>query len=616
MLSKEALLYMKFSLKKFFMVTNSCNKLSEPLAKKVQQFETDRALGHVDEARFDALLFELLEELDEHMYMWKRALHGRVTDFIHQGPQFLLLISAPNIKTCISDVVALKHLIFPPSYHVKVEEKGSLIHYQMTHSDANTPIAHIKEDALIAVFLFVFREICGPDFDYTEMWFPKTRKPFDERIVKRATKAKVNFHDGPMTAVFNQSDYLKENYLYDGEVRAALQQSISIMYKKAEEDVSYTDKVVQLLNESEQPASLTAENVAVKLNTSTSTFRRNLSDENASFKELQGKVIDQLAFERLLTSTTKIDAIALELGYTERSSFERAFKNKFGTTPANLRAYQNQLEQSDGGASIAKLINTLPPLPESCRLLLQASDDENFGVATAVKIIERDPVFSGRVLGLANKAIYGKPPRDLADAIGRNIGLGNLKNLAVVFAANDSLANEITQVDLDKFIQSQILAPNIFKVYAKNLSVNKAQQATFDQLLTFGLLGLLILLHQKFNQNHFVMEIIKSSSGLVELMARMRAELDISLLGTTALLLSMWGVNSKIIKQINHLENKLAKDKPLSAADSVMLISFSSSLSLCLDLNFKAAIEQHAKRISKIEFEQSWGEAVAVIEKF
>lgn len=615
MLSKETLLYMKFALKKFFSTTKSINKLSGLLAEKVQLFEVDLELGNVDEPRYEKLLYDLVCELDEHMYMWNRALNGRANDFIHQGSQFLLLLTAPTIKTCINDILSLKHLLLPPSYHVEVQEKGDNIYYKITHSDGNTPIPHIKEDSLIAQSLIIFREICGSEFDYTQLWFPQNRAFFNADIVAQATKATIKFHDGAMTAVFKKNDYEAVNYLYDGTIRSALLKSIELKYNPPSKKLTFTDEVVNILSNGENPASLNADHVAAKLSMSISTFRRNLVDENTSFKELQGKVVDQISFDYLLLDNVKIDAISHQLGYTERSSFERAFRNKFGTTPANLRSYMSRLDEREGGADIQKLIDTLPPLPESCRLLTLASESENFSLEIAVNIIEKDPVFSGRIMGLANKAIYGRPPRDLNDAIGRNVGLAALKNLSVVFAASNSLENEIIEVDVVKFIQSQIITPDIFRAYSKNLSVKKSQQASFDQILMFGLLGLLILLHKEFNKNQSVIDVIKTSSGLVELMARLRKELNISLLGTTAILLSMWGVNAQIIKQINHLETKLAKSKPLSQADSVILISFSSSLSLCLGLDFKEAIQAHAKRVNKVDFEGAWRQAEEIVRR-
>lgn len=67
------------------------------------------------------------------------------------------------------------------------------------------------------------------------------------------------------------------------------------------------------------------------------TFRRRLSEENTSFRELLDQVRYRKAQQLLRESTQSIEAIALQLGYAESASFIHAFQRWDGHTPAAFR---------------------------------------------------------------------------------------------------------------------------------------------------------------------------------------------------------------------------------------------------------------------------------------
>ncbi|WP_417209015.1 AraC family transcriptional regulator [Antarctobacter sp.] len=77
--------------------------------------------------------------------------------------------------------------------------------------------------------------------------------------------------------------------------------------------------------------------VARQLGLSRRSLRRRLADEGTSFAEILGQCRDLRAMTLLAKTGLPIPEIADRLGYSEASSFERAFRRRTGQTPAAYR---------------------------------------------------------------------------------------------------------------------------------------------------------------------------------------------------------------------------------------------------------------------------------------
>ena len=98
-------------------------------------------------------------------------------------------------------------------------------------------------------------------------------------------------------------------------------------------------RILEVNTETEMPD---FESVAYQLNTSTQTLRRRLKDEDTSFQAIKDQVRRDLAICHLSESKYSINDIALKVGFTEPSTFHRAFKKWTGVTPGDYRAGETQ----------------------------------------------------------------------------------------------------------------------------------------------------------------------------------------------------------------------------------------------------------------------------------
>lgn len=77
--------------------------------------------------------------------------------------------------------------------------------------------------------------------------------------------------------------------------------------------------------------------ICEKLNMTPQTLRRRLKDLNTSYQEIKDAIRQDASIYYLSKEELSIDEIALMMGFSEASSFHRAFKKWTGKTPASFR---------------------------------------------------------------------------------------------------------------------------------------------------------------------------------------------------------------------------------------------------------------------------------------
>ena len=91
---------------------------------------------------------------------------------------------------------------------------------------------------------------------------------------------------------------------------------------------------------------VSAESVAEVLNLSPRTYRRKLHAKQTSFKEMLAQTRRELGEKYILDSSLTLTEISFLLGFSDTSSFSRAFRNWTGQSPSARRASRNESPQS------------------------------------------------------------------------------------------------------------------------------------------------------------------------------------------------------------------------------------------------------------------------------
>lgn len=112
---------------------------------------------------------------------------------------------------------------------------------------------------------------------------------------------------------------------------------------------AFSSKVMHILYQWPDSIPITKEAVAELLSTSSRTLTRRLQEENCQFSSLLRDVRLEKAKQALEAGHADVQQLAIELGFSDRRGFERAFKQWTGKTPAAYRrtCQQPQAELAD-----------------------------------------------------------------------------------------------------------------------------------------------------------------------------------------------------------------------------------------------------------------------------
>lgn len=115
-----------------------------------------------------------------------------------------------------------------------------------------------------------------------------------------------------------------------------LEQCRSLLQSEAEPQPEWTERVrdAVLLSMNNDP---NAETVAANLGVSERTLRRRLSEEGTSFRRILNDARLTIGHELLKTAGLDVSTVAWRTGYSEPSSFVRAFSRKYGYSPGSLK---------------------------------------------------------------------------------------------------------------------------------------------------------------------------------------------------------------------------------------------------------------------------------------
>lgn len=149
----------------------------------------------------------------------------------------------------------------------------------------------------------------------------------------------VSFNHSHTELIFDESCLEVRLDFPDQAMKSAIRQQLDDVIHK-EQASGYNQQVSNILTQQDQgfAFNLTLNEVASLLNISGKTLSRRLQQEGTRFKQLHEQVRHQFAIKLLNNKQNKIDHIALELGYADRSSFDRSFSRREGISPAAFRA--------------------------------------------------------------------------------------------------------------------------------------------------------------------------------------------------------------------------------------------------------------------------------------
>jgi AraC-like DNA-binding protein len=189
----------------------------------------------------------------------------------------------------------------------------------------------------LAFFVHVIRR--GTSADWTPASATFTH-PAPEDLREQIEVFGANLHFGQATnCIAFPADVLgcRVNEADCNLLRVLIQHADSLLGQVQSEE-NLADQVRLLILEQLDRGPGDAAGVARKLRMSVSTLKRRLKQEGFSYRELRDGVVRDLSQSALGETQVSISEIALRVGYSELSAFDRAFSRLAGMTPRQYRA--------------------------------------------------------------------------------------------------------------------------------------------------------------------------------------------------------------------------------------------------------------------------------------
>ena len=245
----------------------------------------------------------------------------------------LLTRYSPDVGSALRSLARFMHLHVRGATVILEEDSDlAVLEYQIYESRAagNEQVG----DGATAVAFNIVRELCGDDWQPLEVRFAH-RKPQNPEPFRRFFRVPLRF-DAAQYAVVFSSVWLKHRLPETSpELRLLLQQEIEKL--EIQQQDSFLEQVRSLLRTTLVTGHSSADQVAGLLAMHRRTLNRHLRAFGTSYQEVVHELRFELARQLLENSQMEIIQIASVLGYSNASSFTRAFRRWSSTTPARWR---------------------------------------------------------------------------------------------------------------------------------------------------------------------------------------------------------------------------------------------------------------------------------------
>jgi AraC-like DNA-binding protein len=191
-------------------------------------------------------------------------------------------------------------------------------------------------DARLSSLITMLRALTQDDLNPVEVRFPYQR-PANTRDYERVFHAPLHFDAGAASLILRSADLDRLITTGDEQLNRYLDQCATTLLRGLATTDSMAIKVLRVLWEQLSGGRLDLATAASCLGMSARTLQRRLGDEESSFSVLLDTFRREASVRLLRDRGLAIEEVAFMLGYSEPSTFYRAFRRWTGITPRGFR---------------------------------------------------------------------------------------------------------------------------------------------------------------------------------------------------------------------------------------------------------------------------------------
>ena len=273
--------------------------------------------------------------------LWQAAikLTGNMAIGLHIGEQppqddlgivSLFIMNSPHLGEAIARAIRYIHLI-AESDHLAIKEKDEHIHLTYT-IDAPEYLNMHGVERMFASIITWSRLFSGVELKPVAAHFQHAAPEYIADY-ERIFLCPLFFERTNNTIVFDKSVLQLPAQKYNAYQDELFRHTADSLLKNIEDHCSVFQQVQRLIVANITDGNMNIDTISAQLNMSRRTLARKLKDEGTTFQNLVGKTKTNLAQHYLTSTKHSINDIAFILGFSEASSFSRAFKRWCGSNP-------------------------------------------------------------------------------------------------------------------------------------------------------------------------------------------------------------------------------------------------------------------------------------------
>jgi len=192
-----------------------------------------------------------------------------------------------------------------------------------------------SEDMILGQFITMCRAIAGEELSPVSVFFTHP-KPACSAKYYALFRCPVEF-SAPDLRITLPLDFLDKRLTTSNPALVKLNEQFIIEYLAQLDSASVTQRVQNSIMKRLPSGNVSDTVVSGDLYTSTRTLQRQLKDEGTTFKTILNEVRKELAGKYVCDDSLSLSEISFLLGFSDISSFSRAFKRWTGNPPSTYR---------------------------------------------------------------------------------------------------------------------------------------------------------------------------------------------------------------------------------------------------------------------------------------
>lgn len=305
---------------------------AEPLFKKhgIPKSTLFDQSARISDLKIDRISVEVVEQTEDPFFGLKEEKYFLPA---HIGPLGFAWLASTSLRSAMERLQRYIKVLHENLEITITEEHDTLVVSATAGSPYTNPV--YRDDAQLAILTRMCRFIAGDEWNPAKITYVHP-PPTDTSYYFQLFRCPVEFNAEKNSMHINRHK-AEQRLTGSNKQLAQLNDHIVVRYMASQAKGDIVNRVKTAILEKLGEGSVTEATIAVDLHMSTRNLNRKLVAENTSFKVLLLEIRSELASQYINDPSLTLTEISYMLGFSEISSFSRAFKRWTGQSPSEAR---------------------------------------------------------------------------------------------------------------------------------------------------------------------------------------------------------------------------------------------------------------------------------------